>query len=88
MIARMDREIGRVLEQIRAMDAWEDTLVLFLSDNGTDATMMVRGDGTTATPNRDRGSRSFAWGRVGPRSATRRSGGTRSGCMKAASPRR
>ena len=45
MIARMDREIGRVLQQIRAMDAWEDTLVLFLSDNGTDATMIVRGDG-------------------------------------------
>jgi arylsulfatase len=45
MVDRMDREIGRVVEQIRAMGALEDTLILFLSDNGTDATMIVRGDG-------------------------------------------
>jgi arylsulfatase len=45
MITRMDREIGRVIEQIRSMGAWEDTLLFFLSDNGTDATIMVRGDG-------------------------------------------
>ncbi len=45
MIDRMDREIGRVLEQVRAMGAWDNTIILFLSDNGTDATIMVRGDG-------------------------------------------
>lgn len=45
MIDRMDREIGRVLEQVRAMGAWENTIILFLSDNGTDATILVRGDG-------------------------------------------
>ena len=45
MIDRMDREIGRVLEQVRAMGARENTVVLFLSDNGTDATILVRGDG-------------------------------------------
>ena len=45
MIDRMDREIGRVLEQVRAMKAWDDTLILFLSDNGASAEMMVRGDG-------------------------------------------
>ena len=45
MIDRMDREIGRVLAQVRAMGAWENTVILFLSDNGTDATLMVRGDG-------------------------------------------
>ncbi len=45
MIDRMDREIGRVLDQVRAMGAWDNTLILFLSDNGTDATLMVRGDG-------------------------------------------
>jgi len=27
------------------MGAWEDTLIFFLSDNGTDATIMVRGEG-------------------------------------------
>lgn len=45
MIDRMDREIGRVLKQVRAMGAWDNTVILFLSDNGTDATIMVRGDG-------------------------------------------
>lgn len=45
MIDRMDREIGRVLDQVRAMGAWDNTIILFLSDNGTDATVMVRGDG-------------------------------------------
>ncbi len=44
MVDRMDREIGRVLEQVRSMNAMDDTLVIFLSDNGADATLMVRGD--------------------------------------------
>ncbi len=45
MVDRMDREIGRVLQQLRTTGAWENTLVLFLSDNGASAEMMVRGDG-------------------------------------------
>jgi arylsulfatase len=45
MVDRMDREIGRVLAQLRAMDAMQDTLILFLSDNGASAEIMVRGDG-------------------------------------------
>ena len=45
MIDRMDREIGRVLDQLRAMDAYENTLVFFFSDNGASAEIMVRGDG-------------------------------------------
>lgn len=45
MVDRVDREVGRVLEQVRAMGAWSNTLVLFLSDNGASAEMMVRGDG-------------------------------------------
>ena len=45
MVDRMDREIGRVLDQVKAMGAWEDTLILFASDNGTDSTILVRGDG-------------------------------------------
>jgi arylsulfatase A-like enzyme len=48
MVDRMDREIGRVLEQVRAMGAFENTLVLFLSDNGASAEIMVRGDGHDA----------------------------------------
>jgi arylsulfatase A-like enzyme len=45
MIDRMDREIGRVLDQVRAMGAFEDTLIAFLSDNGASAEIMVRDDG-------------------------------------------
>ncbi|MCX6911030.1 MAG: arylsulfatase [Verrucomicrobia bacterium] len=45
MVDRMDREIGRVVEQLRAMGALENTVIFFLSDNGADATLMVRGDG-------------------------------------------
>src|SRR5262245_47081809 len=45
MVDRMDREIGRVLDQLRAMKALDDTLVFFLSDNGASAEIMVRGDG-------------------------------------------
>ncbi|MCO8123597.1 sulfatase-like hydrolase/transferase [Stieleria sp. TO1_6] len=45
MIHRMDLEIGRVFDQIRQMGRWDDTLVMFLSDNGASAEIMVRGDG-------------------------------------------
>lgn len=45
MVDRMDQEIGRVLEQVRAMGALDNTLIVFLSDNGADATLLVRGDG-------------------------------------------
>jgi arylsulfatase len=45
MVDRMDQEIGRVLAQVKAMGSLEDTLVLFLSDNGASAEIMVRGDG-------------------------------------------
>ena len=45
MIDRMDREIGRVLSQLRAMDAFDNTVVFFLSDNGASAERIQRGDG-------------------------------------------
>ena len=47
MIDRMDREIGRVLEKIRGMNAWDDTLIFFASDNGASAEQIIRGDGHT-----------------------------------------
>jgi len=34
MIDRMDRNLGRIVEKLKAMDALADTLILFLSDNG------------------------------------------------------
>jgi arylsulfatase len=45
MIDRMDREIGRVIEQLKKMGAYDNTLTLFASDNGASAEIMVRGDG-------------------------------------------
>ncbi len=45
MVHRMDREIGRVLAQIEAMGQREDTVVLFVSDNGASAEQIIRGDG-------------------------------------------
>jgi len=45
MVDRMDRETGRVLDQLQAMGALENTLIFFFSDNGASAELMVRGDG-------------------------------------------
>jgi len=45
MVDRMDQEIGRVLDQLKAMNAWDNTLIVFLSDNGASAEIMVRSDG-------------------------------------------
>jgi arylsulfatase len=41
----MDREIGRILDTLKRADHWDDTLIVFLSDNGASAEIMVRGDG-------------------------------------------
>ncbi len=49
MIDRMDRDIGRVLDQLKAMNAFENTLIFFLSDNGASAEIMVRDDGHDPT---------------------------------------
>lgn len=45
MVDRMDREIGRIVEQLRAMQAFDNTLIFFCSDNGASAELMVRGNG-------------------------------------------
>ncbi|MCM8541525.1 MAG: arylsulfatase [Lentisphaeraceae bacterium] len=45
MIERMDTEIGRIIDQLKAMKQYENTLIMFLSDNGASAEIMVRGDG-------------------------------------------
>jgi arylsulfatase A-like enzyme len=44
MIDRMDQEVGRVLQQVRDMGAWENTVVIFFSDNGASAEIIIRGD--------------------------------------------
>lgn len=45
MIDRMDQEIGRILAQLKAMGAFENTLIFFASDNGASAEIMVRHGG-------------------------------------------
>ncbi len=45
MIDRMDQEIGRIITQLRAMNAYENTLIFFASDNGASAEIMVRNGG-------------------------------------------
>jgi arylsulfatase len=45
MVDRMDREIGRLIEQLKTMGAYENTLIFFASDNGASAEIMVRGGG-------------------------------------------
>lgn len=45
MIDRMDREIGRIVAQLKAMGAYENTMICFASDNGASAEIMVRHGG-------------------------------------------
>lgn len=45
MVDRMDREIGRVVAQLRAMNALDNTLLVFASDNGASAEILVRDGG-------------------------------------------
>ena len=45
MVDRMDVEIGRIIAQLKAMGAFDNTLILFASDNGASAEIMVRDGG-------------------------------------------
>jgi arylsulfatase A-like enzyme len=48
MVEHMDHEIGRLIEWLRDHGQLDRTVILFLSDNGASAEIMVRGDGHTA----------------------------------------
>ncbi|WP_346331374.1 arylsulfatase [Prosthecobacter sp. SYSU 5D2] len=45
MVDRMDKEIGRIVQQIKDMGAYENTVIFFASDNGASAEIMVRNGG-------------------------------------------
>ena len=45
MIHALDRGVGQVVKQLEAMKVLDNTLILFLSDNGSSAEYLVRGDG-------------------------------------------
>jgi arylsulfatase A-like enzyme len=45
MVTRMDREIGHVAAQLRAIDQLDNTVILFLSDNRAIAEQIISRDG-------------------------------------------
>jgi len=45
MITRMDNEIGRIVRRLKQMGAFDNTIILFASDNGASAEQIIRGDG-------------------------------------------
>ena len=45
MVDRLDQEIGRLTDQLKSMDAFQNTIIFFLSDNGASAEIMIRGEG-------------------------------------------
>ena len=52
MVDRMDQEIGKVITRLQEAGVLENTLIMFLSDNGASAEIMIRDDGhdPLATP--------------------------------------
>ena len=44
MVTRMDREIGRYMDALKALGYFENTIVLFCSDNGASTEIMNRAD--------------------------------------------
>ena len=88
MIHRMDLEIGRVFDQIRMMGQWDDTLVVFLSDNGPVQRSWSGPMGMTVPRRRGLPKHFCAWVPVGQRVATLRFAAIKHGPTKAESPLR
>lgn len=56
MVDRMDREIGRVLEELRLMGAFDNTFIFFLSDNGASSEIQIKGSHNPDVPPGSAGS--------------------------------
>ncbi len=83
MVDRMDHEIGRVVAQLKDMGAFDNTIILFLSDNGASAEM-----DTIPPPRPVLRPPSCVWGRDGPVPPIRPFAVTRPGCTRGVFPRR
>jgi len=49
MVEGIDHQVGRIVDQLRRDGRLDNTLILFLSDNGGSAELLVRGDGHDPT---------------------------------------
>ena len=49
MVDRVDQEVGRVIQQLKDMGEFENTVIFFASDNGASAEIMVRNGGHDRT---------------------------------------
>lgn len=45
MVDRMDQEIGQVIVKLKSIGQFNNTIILFASDNGASAEQIIRGDG-------------------------------------------
>jgi len=45
MVTRMDAEIGRIVEHLKQVGEFDNTVIFFASDNGASAEQIIRGDG-------------------------------------------
>jgi arylsulfatase len=45
MVDCIDQQVGRIIETLKSIGQWENTVIFLLSDNGCSAEIMVRGDG-------------------------------------------
>lgn len=88
MVDRMDREIGRVIAQLRAMEGWRTRSSSSSRTTGPAPRSWSAAMATTPKPSAAPVRRSCASGRAGPPWPTRRSAGTKPGSTKAASRRR
>ncbi|MEM7269440.1 MAG: arylsulfatase [Pseudomonadota bacterium] len=62
MIDRMDQNVGRVLAHLKAKGAYDNTLILFLSDNGGCAEFMAEDGWAQFFPDRTNNGRKIAMG--------------------------
>ena len=62
MIDRMDQGIGKILDAVRASGQWENTLIIFLSDNGGSAEFLSEDGVADQHPRRTRDGRAIEIG--------------------------